>query len=368
MKRILLALVLGGLLLAGPAAETALAQRRGGSSSGRSFSSGGRSYSSGGRSFSGGKSYSSGRSSSSGGKAFSSSPSRSTLSTKTYTAGSGSRPSSRTMSPSVGPSDGLGGRSFTSGGSSSSKKSSGGARPSAAGGARPVGPSFDSLAAAERRRAESREAFERGTRPRPTYTTPAGKPKPISPDSTTETLRRKLDHDRWVHRQQRQEKVFRDTVPGSVVRGPVYHDPYSFLFWLWLLEQDRETRARWAYHHRDAMDAARYRELLARDPRLEDRVRQLEADKDLKRNATHVPKGIGAYDLMFDDEYVDAVYNPEAVEVARSDGPAVPPRPSGTGETLLTVVFVLVVVGLLIWLVFFKRFGGVEVAPSGRGR
>lgn len=413
MKNRPLALALAGvLLLSGPALDRAEAGRRGGSSGGRSFSSGrsssfgGKSYSSGGRSFSSGKSYSSGASSR---------PTVRPSDGKVSSPGTTSRPGGKSYSSGAAPTTGHGGKSYSSGTAGTAVKGrtvphggksyvSGGA-PIAPAGVRPRGPAFDTLAAGERRRAESREVFQRGQQPAPTYRA-GGKPRPIDPrDRMAESVRRRLNRDQWVNRDVRERRFYARyyLTPAPVV---VYHDPYNTFFWLWLLDRDRQQRAYWAYHHRDTMDEARYRDLLHQDAALQARIKELE-EKKVPRDPTWVPRGLGAAlpaaaastaglmassvgpgpllaasvlypgrplgepDLMYSDAYIDALYNPQPAPEPTPPG-ATLPRPSqapvNPGETVVTILVVVAIVVFLVWLVFFKRWGVTEETPTRAGR
>jgi hypothetical protein len=422
MRRFLLAVAVGSaLLLAGPAADTAWAGKSGYSSGGRSFSApSGRSYSSGSR---GGSSFSSpsGKSYSSGGSSFGSrggsSFSRPSTGGRSYSSGSGGStpkpsmpspaggksspaPSSGSPGPFSSPSRPSGGytspsgKSYSSGGWSSPNRPAapggttpppggyttpsgksyipgsrpgggvttpGGAPPSA--GTRPRGGGFDSAAAQAQRREESRAAFTKGQAPKPTYTDPGGTVRPVDPtDQRVEDLRRQLDHEQWVNRQLRERQFYGPYSSRPVV---VYHDPYSSFFWWWLLDQSLETRALWAYNHRQVMDEARYRDLLARDAQLEAQVRQLEA-QGVPRNPAAAPPGMQP-DLMYTDSYVDSVYNPQPAPGARPvpvPSPAPVPYHAPAGwfwqgvRVLLYALLVIGVLAFLIWLVFIKRWGG----------
>lgn len=228
-----------------------------------------------------------------------------------------------------------------------------------------AGPSFDSLAAQEQKKAESRETFLRGQQPRPSYRDAQGNQRPVDPNArTTEQLRRELDHERWVNRQQRQRDFYKPkalpTPPPTtppIAPPPVimYRDSYSDLFWTWLLLQNLETRSHWAYHHRPSMDPARYRDLVARDAQLEQRVQQLENQK-VTPDPTYRPPDLPSSDLMYSDEYVDAVYNPEPAPV-EAPPPVTPAAPRQGSGLLIRWLVIAMVVAFLVWLVFFKRWG-----------
>jgi hypothetical protein len=313
MRRSLLLCAVGAALLAcRPGLETATAGKSG-ASSGRSFSSGSRSSSSG--RTSGGRSYSSG-------------------SARPHVSPSGKTYSSRSPSSPV-PS----GKSYSSGSPSGRAAPSG--APISPGGKR--GSGFDRAAAEAQRKAESKIAYQRGTQPRQTWTDPKGMPRPIDPgDRTVKDLRRQFDYERWANRQSRERQVF-----GSYSSRPVvvYHDSYSSLFWWWLLSQGLDQRAAWAYNHRSDMDPQRYQDLLRHDQQMAARVKELEA-QGTARDSSYSPPGLDP-DLMYTDDYVEAVFNPQPDLSFFLNGL----------RFLLTALLVLAALAFLIWLVFFKRWG-----------
>jgi hypothetical protein len=90
------------------------------------------------------------------------------------------------------------------------------------------------------------------------------------------------------------------------------------------------------------MDEARYREMVKRNAKLEERVKELEKEQ-VKKDPAYVPEGVDR-DLMYDDRYVEAAYNPQP-----------PPRGSWT---FLKILLIVGGIAFAIWLVFIKRWGG----------
>ena len=131
----------------------------------------------------------------------------------------------------------------------------------------------------------------------------------------------------------------------------VYSDPYGGSFWWWLLAQNLDARAYWAYNHYDYMDRLRYRDLLEHDAALAARVRQLEA-QHLPRDPAYTPPGLDP-DLMYSDEYVQAAVNPTELPAAATTQPA-----HHFWRGVFHVLLVVGIIGLLVWLVFIKRWGG----------
>lgn len=376
MKRSLVCLLAFGLLLSGVVDETALAQKggssrpSGGSSSGSSRPSGGSSYSSG-----GGKSYSSGGSSSSNSNKGSGS-SYSSSNGKGYSSGSSSSSPPKSSSPAV---SGSGGKSYTSGGSSSTPGKTGppsvsvapkvsGTTPGSSytsgnktytpvssnpsGSTKPKGGAFDGNAAQAKQREESKSNYIKGAEPKSTYTTPAGKEAKIDTSSKSVTNIRNMERTTYITRETRIYSTYSPYYGRPVV---VYNDPYNSFFWYWMLDRSLEERAMWAYHHQHEMDAARYREMCAKDAQLEARIRQLEAQNKGVRDVGYTPKGIDP-DLQYSDDFVDAAYNPYV------EHDNTPPHSSDGGSVgkVFYYIFLILLVGVgiwvVIWLVFLKNW------------
>lgn len=344
------------------------AGKGGGSSSGgsRSSSSGSSSRSS---SSSGSKSYSaparssSSSPSSSGTKSYSAPASRSTT-TSPSTSGPVSKPATPSA-PATRPPSGSGyssssGRSYSAPAARTTPPTSPGGSVSS----KPTTARYDKLPAEEKRKAESRAAYEKAQAPKASYTTAAGKSATIDPrDRQVDQLRHELSYQRWVNREQRLHTFYGPYYGRPLV---IYNDLYSSVFWWWLLDLSFENRALWAYHHRYSMDQARYDSLLARDAQLVARIRQLE-QMNLQRDPAYVPPGVER-DLMYADDYVDAVYNPQPVATAAPppSPPLVLPPPSPRHQVssgisalftwVLTLISIVCIFWLVIWLVFVKRW------------
>lgn len=344
MKKITTGLLAFSLLLFTLAnASAATKPGSSGGGGGRSYSSSGgasKSYSSGSKSYSssgskpsassGSKSYSSGKpsASSSGGKSYSSS-------------GGGSKPSTTTAPPKPASSSvsGSGGKSYTSGNKTYTAVSP------ASGSSKPKGGVFDGGASAAQKRAESKAAYVKGPEPKSTYTTPTGKETKIDPGSKSVEKIRTMDHDKYVTREVRIHTFYQPYYSRPIV---VYNDPYNSFFWYWMLDRSLEERAMWAYCHHSEIDSARYQALLAKDARLEARVRQLEANKTA-RDPSYVPSGIDP-DLQYTDDYVDSIYNPHVESAA---------APTHIGRVLFWVFMVVLiggVVAFVVYMVFVKNY------------
>ncbi len=232
---------------------------------------------------------------------------------------------------------------------------------------------YDSAAAQAQRREESRVAYEAGTAPKPSYRTPGGIDRPIAPNAPqVQHVRRVVTPEVWRTRPARIGYVYGPYFGMPVV---VYNDPYNSFFWYWLLSQSLDSQASWTYHHRYAMDQARYNDLLNRNAELATRVNQLEQSK-LPRDTSFTPPGIDP-DLVYADDYLDAAYNPQEVESDAPSWPEIgysPPAPSSNTrlknawKALWHGVFAIAATAaicfLLIWLIFIKRWGGDRLPPA----
>jgi hypothetical protein len=327
------------------------------SSQAKGYSSGGHSYSSSSRSSgsSGSHSFSSGGSHSSGG-GFSHSSSFASKSFqsgggKSYSAGSTWKDDNRHGYSSAKSYSSDLGHVFSSG--SRPGRDEPAARPAAA--SRRTGPepgrfSFDTAAARAQQEQASRREYkqfkEARSATRPSADAPGapsyqGRPPPIIARNDN-SYRQPVyvpDTPVIVSRPARTRVIFEPYYTRPTV---VYHDPYSSLFWWWLLDRSLEDRAWWAYHHRFDMDSARYQALLASDQQLEARVSQLETGQ-VARNANYVPAGLDR-DLMYSDRYVAHAYSN---------------RPTLLGVAAFCVLGVptaLALCGFFIWLIWFKRW------------
>lgn len=204
---------------------------------------------------------------------------------------------------------------------------------------------------------ESKTKYEAATAPKATYSSRGadGKviEKPIKADSPqVKTVRNYVTHERYVTYEHRSSVFY-----GPYYGHPVcYHDYYSPFLMGWLLSDaiNSHQRALWMYHHQYDMDQARYAELLRRDARLQAEIDQLKA-QNIARDAGYVPPQMADNpDLMFNQEFVNASYNPQEIE---TNTPVEGGSGAGTFFMWVFIVFaVLVVDGLLIYFLFFREY------------
>lgn len=167
---------------------------------------------------------------------------------------------------------------------------------------------FDSLAKADAQKVESRQKYEKATAPATSYKSSSGKTVTIDPkDKQIESLRKDLDQQKWVNRQQRESTFYSRYTTGPTYNVIHYSDPFHPALNYWLASQSIDVMAMFIYHHQN-MDRARVDALYAQNAALRARVAALESQK-LARDPAWVPTGIDR-DLMYDPAYVDAAYNP----------------------------------------------------------
>jgi hypothetical protein len=283
---------------------------------------------------------------SSGGRSYSSSSSSSRSSSPPSSSRSSSSSSSK---PSSGYSSGN--KSYSSG---SKGYSSGASSPSKSPSSKPSG-GFQTLPAAQQRKAEARTAYQQSTAPKESYKTPKGNVVTIKKNDKRVTSIRNMPEDKWVTRETRVQTFYHSYYSHPPVTVVHYNDPYNTFFWLWMLDRSVNDRAYWAYHHRHEMDEARYRDLLAKDRALEARVKQLEAEK-LARDPNFVPAGMQDPDLQYTDDFVNASRNPTL-------RPSQPTNWGAVGRGIWTfikwcfyIALTGVVIWLLVWLIFYKKW------------
>ncbi len=282
-----------------------------------------------------GPTFSGGSSSSSGSKPGASSP---PASSGTKPGGSSSGPTFSGGGASSKP-GGTNGPTF-SGGTKSGAPTTGPPSGSSSG-SKPGGNGFDSKASQAQAKAESKAAMKKAEAPKTEYKTAGGTTKAIDPKSKqVESLRNDMSHEKYTTRTVRHETVYHNYYGRPPM---IYNDPYGPLFMYILLDRSLDDRAAWAYHHRQDMDDARYAELLKRDAALEAKVRKLEADK-VARDPSYSLPGVDP-DLQYDDDYVDAVYNPQEE-----------PGASIFGWWCILVPFAIVVILGIIYIVFIKEW------------
>jgi hypothetical protein len=204
---------------------------------------------------------------------------------------------------------------------------------------------------------ESKIKYQQATQPKPEYKTPKGETKQIKADAPqVKTVRTYVTHERYVTYENRSTVFYG---PGIYAHPYYYNDWYSpFLMgYMFSSAVNAQDRAYWMYCHQADMDAARYRDMLAKDAELEARIRQLEREKAVRDANYVIPSMKDNADLQYNKEFIDATYNP--VEVPHSA--PVHHESSGDGSgfaTFLLVLLVLGILGVVVYFLFLKDYNG----------
>lgn len=245
-------------------------------------------YSSGRRSYSSGSSQRSGSSYSSGSRSYS---------------GGSSKSSPSSSSPS---------RSYSSGSSSSSSSSGGNSKNYSSGSGsffwnsqsdskKTNKSTFDSAAKRATQEAYSSHIYEASRPPikiERQHQPNTGNSGQSGRWKTTVTVPR----ESYTTRQQRMQQQFGPSYYPQSYAMPVYQDSFNPWFWMWLMNQNSDNQAMWAYNHRDEMDEKRYQEMLAKNSELAAKIATLEAGNTTK-DPNYVPPGIDQ-DLIYADTAV----------------------------------------------------------------
>ena len=213
---------------------------------------------------------------------------------------------------------------------------------------------FDSLAGKEGLKAESRKAYEKSQAPKATYKTPSGAEKKIDPkDREIANLRSKLDEQRWVNRQQREDTFYRSYSSRPVV---IYNDCYHPYWNYYLMSRPIDDIAMWIYMHQLTMDAARLNWYYSQNADLRARVAALER-RQVVRDTSWTPSGMDA-DLAYSNNYVNAAYNPtpRTETVYEYAPPTVVHTGPGVGTVLLWLFIYIPLMILAVWLIGYMMF------------
>ncbi len=220
---------------------------------------------------------------------------------------------------------------------------------------KPVAESFNKLSGTEARKIESRKSYERSETPASSYRTSAGKEVPIARgDKSSEYLRGRLDESHWQTRHQRTDVFYHSYGSRPIV---MYNDYYHPMWNYWLMSQTIDVMSLWVYHHQMSMDRARLDAMYAQNADLRARVANLER-QGIPRDVTYTPRGVDP-DLMYDDNYVTAVYNPrpKTIDHYEYDNPQ---HSSNIGHVLLWIFIYIPLMCLgvfcLYWLCCKHRY------------
>ena len=206
---------------------------------------------------------------------------------------------------------------------------------------KPVTGSVSTKAQAQRRE-ESRQAFittQKATAPPRSEAVVGGRTVKVDTSSPAVTQLRERPST-YIQPDVRQERfvqhvtVYHYAHPYDYYWGrPVGYGigPYSNGFWWMMMEWNAERRAQWLYHNQARLSAEAYADG-ARDAAVQQRLAALEAQK-VPRNVNYVdPEFASDPTDQYDQNYVEAAYNPTVMPVqmsAASNPTAMPTQSSG---------------------------------------
>lgn len=211
-------------------------------------------------------------------------------------------------------------------------------------------------ARSERKYEESLKATQA---PKPKYTAPNGKEVNIKPDSRqvaairnqpSEILRPEVRQQHTVthihtYHYHHDYNWYR-TQPVVYVGGG-----YSSAFWWMMAEWSAERRALWLYHNRHNIEHDAYMRGV-QDAQVAQIVARMEAQK-VVRDAGYIdPEFNRSPHLMYDDDYVEACYNPVVVHQRANHTPTDP----GAALHVLAILGIIVLLGVIAFGVYYFVF------------
>jgi hypothetical protein len=151
-----------------------------------------------------------------------------------------------------------------------------------------------------------------------------------------------------------------------------YHHPYSWygsqpyvyvgngysssFFWIMMYEWDAQRRADWLYHNRDRIERSAYDQGI-RDAQVQARLSELERQR-VPRNRDYIDRDFTSNpDLMFDDDYVEAAYNPQIRVSAPPSQVVVSNHGSSVGTVLMWIFVIGAMTAVGCWILFNLRLG-----------
>jgi hypothetical protein len=223
---------------------------------------------------------------------------------------------------------------------------------------KPTAPVNQSAKAESAERERSRRVYAETQQakapPKPVYTTPEGRTVNVRTDSqVTSTIRSNpSSYYRPEVRQQRYETHvhhyhYQHPTNWYYSQPPIYvGGGYSSAFWWMMMEWDAERRAQWFYNHQNTIERDAYQRGM-QDAAVAQRVAQLKA-QNAPINQDYVdPEFAKDPSLMYTQDHIEAVYNPEVVHSSSS----------GAGTVLMWLAIVGVLCVAAYVLMFQVRWG-----------
>ena len=236
---------------------------------------------------------------------------------------------------------------------------------------KPVNGSVSTKAQAQRRE-ESRQAFistQKATAPPRSEATVGGRTVKVDSAAPAVTQLRERPST-YVQPDVRQERIVNHVTvhhyqhPYDYYWGrPVGYGigPYSGGFWWMMMEWNAQRRADWLYHNQARISAEAYADGV-RDAAVQQRLAALEARK-VARDVNYVdPEFASDPTDQYDQNYVEAAYNPTVmpVQVSVAPNPSAMPSQSSGGSGVGTALLWLCglgTAGAIVYVVFNVRWG-----------
>lgn len=187
-------------------------------------------------------------------------------------------------------------------------------------------------------KAQSYKPTPKATAPaRSSYVSASGKSVNVRKDSTAVKTMRSRPSTDYTPAARTQRTEVHITNYGYSHPYSYYHSHspyymgggYSSAYWWMMMEWDANRRARWLYHNQSNIESAAYQKGM-QDAAVATEIARLKAE-GTSADSNYIDKEFADNpDLMYDQEYVEAAYNPTVVQ----------PRRSSAGTILLWIIII----------------------------
>ena len=240
-------------------------------------------------------------------------------------------------------------------------------RPNSTTSAKPQGKptqTFDTAASTAQKKAESKALFQ-ASKPKEEYKTPTGKIVKIDTAAPSVKTIQSTPPEKYEQRTTRVEHHYHNHYGDryGYYRSQPFIDVgggYSALFWYAMMDWNAQRRAEWLYHHQNVVNQQLFNEQM-QNAQLKAEVERLKAS-NVSINPNYVDSEFkDDPDLMYDDSYVAATYNPEPVAAPVSAATVVKSpvahKSSGSGWKWFWIISgTLLVLGAVYYMVFVYDF------------
>jgi hypothetical protein len=214
-----------------------------------------------------------------------------------------------------------------------------------------TGSAFNAKAVDAKQKQEGRVAYEKAN-PKPEYKTPTGQSVRIDPNSTSTQRVRSVSPEKIVQHDVRVEHHYHNY--GSRYddwRSRPYIDVgggYSPLFWYMMMDTwDDNRKAQWFYNNQNTINQNVFNQQLQQNAALRAKIEEMRRN-GVQPDPNYVdPEFKGEEDMMYDQNFVQA-----AAPVKK--------RSWLGGWGCLCTTLSLVLIGVLVWFVFFRKHDDFE--------